>query len=527
MNINESGAFYMGNKTEIEYTRTTKCAQVYSESAAEYVLPDYNGDVRKILYTNAEVRPSAKFASGDEVECSGIVVYEMIYLDTENALTSVSFTSDYDFSVKCSGENYRDSFVDTAISNFSLRLIGPRKIAAKSSVVGSVRVSENRRAAIEGDAFEGDAPEMQTFRYSIRKSAPSENHEREFAESVAKLDGAIVDEVSVIATSADAICEKITSGDGEITVSGSLTLSAVIKNGDSPAYQRERVVPFEERIPFADVDSDMKFVPEISVSSLVATVNANESGVDVVLSAIVDMSAVGEANEAGEIVTDAYLKSFAVDNKYEEFSYSELSDVLSSVESESGSVQRSEIEAEGIREILFLKATPKIEAVSCENGKVNVSGELKYSGIASVTDGDGSFSYIPLRFSLPFERSFEVKSCDNLSSDVRVRAHGAGATFDASKLYVSCNLEVTLLTCEEKRVKRLSSSRKISEQPFEKNDSRIVIYYPDANESLFSIAKKYRTTVGKIASDNSLGVEAIASFDGDGVKPGLRKLLIY
>ena len=52
----------MGNKTEIEFARNLKCAQIFTDTAAEYVLPDYNGDIRKILYTSADVRPSGKFS---------------------------------------------------------------------------------------------------------------------------------------------------------------------------------------------------------------------------------------------------------------------------------------------------------------------------------------------------------------------------------------------------------------------------------------------------------------------------------
>ena len=42
------------------------------------------------------------FAGGDEVEFSGIVVYNVVYLDAEGELCSAEFSSDYDYSVKCS-----------------------------------------------------------------------------------------------------------------------------------------------------------------------------------------------------------------------------------------------------------------------------------------------------------------------------------------------------------------------------------------------------------------------------------------
>ena len=528
MNINESGAFYMENKTEIEFTRNRRCAQVFTESAAEYVLPDYNGDVRKILYTNAEVRPSGKFAGGDEVEYSGIVVYEMIYLDSENALTSVTFTSDYEYTVKCTGEKYRDSFAETTVSNYALRLIGPRKISAKASIVGEVRMIEAEQLGIDGDTFEGEeSPEINVCPYRIRKSISSENLEREYAESVAKLDGAIADEVSVISASADAIVDEVILGDGEATIRGSLNLSAIIRNGDAPAYQREKVIGFEENVAFADVAEDMRFVPEIVVSSIVSTINAQEFGTEVVVSAVLDLSVIGETNESGELISDSYLKSCAVENKYEDFSYSELLTVAHSRESESGSVQRSEVDVQNIREILFLKGIPKIESETCADGKLEVSGEIKYNGIASVTEEDGTIGYVPLKFSLPFVRTLEIGGCDSLIHEVKTIAHNASATFDAAKLYVNCSVEVIATVCEEKHLKRLACSKQLLDQPYEKNNSRIIIYYPDREESLFSVAKKYRTTVAKIAADNSLTAEVLShNGENDQMLNG-KKLIIY
>ena len=92
-------------KRETNYTKNIKCKDVYTESVGDYLLPDYQGDVRKILFTEATLRPAGRFAGGDEVEFSGVVVYNMVYLDGEGNLASLEFTTDYDYSVKCSGEN--------------------------------------------------------------------------------------------------------------------------------------------------------------------------------------------------------------------------------------------------------------------------------------------------------------------------------------------------------------------------------------------------------------------------------------
>ena len=188
MNINESGDFFMEIKTNVDYFKSVRCSDVYTESSVDYVLPDYLGEVRKILFSDVSLRPSGRFAGGDEVEFSGIVVYNVVYLDSEGSLSSVEFTSDYDYAVKCSGENYNDSIADTRVSNYAVRLTGPRKISAKASLVGSVRMSEKSSLALSGDGAESECErELECGNVAVRVSKTSSVVEREYAEAVSSL----------------------------------------------------------------------------------------------------------------------------------------------------------------------------------------------------------------------------------------------------------------------------------------------------------------------------------------------------
>ena len=86
---------YKGSK---DFLRCERRGEIYTDTSADHSLPDYNGDVRRILYTNAQVHPSGSFENGDSVDFSGIVVYDIVYADSENRINTASFSSDYDFS---------------------------------------------------------------------------------------------------------------------------------------------------------------------------------------------------------------------------------------------------------------------------------------------------------------------------------------------------------------------------------------------------------------------------------------------
>ena len=129
----------MNENKEFELTRNGQ--DVFSESGVEYVLPDYNGDVRKILYSEATLRPAGRFVGEDGVEFSGQIAYKVIYSDSENKISSAEFFSDYDMKVKALPEGLVDADCLVRISNFAIRLLGPRKFSAKSSIVAETLIT--------------------------------------------------------------------------------------------------------------------------------------------------------------------------------------------------------------------------------------------------------------------------------------------------------------------------------------------------------------------------------------------------
>lgn len=517
-------------KKEADYVRSRKCPDVYTESQTEHVLPDYLGDVRKLLFTSAQVRPSAKFAGGEEVECSGVVVYNIIYLDSDNNITSEEFTSDYDYSVKCSGEGYKDSVAETKVANYAIRLVGPRKISAKASVTGSVRLLETESLTLTGDSFDaGDDVEVQTGSLKIRRTLQSQSVEREYAESVANLDGAIADEVSVIYSDVNTTVESAEYEDGSVLVKGKIHMMAMVKNADSGAYLVEKVMNYEESVPFEEAEVDMKFSPELTVTSVRSSVNPDENGCQVVLSGIVEIKVIAESNQRLEVITDGYLKSCASSNVYEDFSYSEFIDCVSVKGNHNAQIMRSEIEACRLREIIFLTATPKIESVKQEGCSVKILGEIRYNGIASDVGEDGEITYITVKFSSPFATNVNIdcQNSDNLHCDVKVAAHSVSAGIDSESIYASCVLESIAVATEEKKRRILVSSVAKENEPYEKCGSRINVYYPISGDTLFSVAKKYHTSPLKLATDNAITESVFAADNPEGTLGGIKKLLVF
>ncbi len=516
-------------KTDNSYVKSVKCADVYTESQTDFTLPDYLGDVRKILFTEASLRPTGRFAGGDEVEFSGIVVYNVIYLDSQGGLCSVEFTSDYDYSVKCSGDNYNDSIADTRVSGCSIRLTGPRKINAKASLVGSVRLSEEGFVGATGDAFLGEiSPEINKGSVPVRVSRASSVCEREYAESLARLEGAIADEVKVVHTVSECLVDEVRADDEKALIKGRLRLYGVVANGDEPAYGVEKTVGFEEMIDFEGLEKDMQLLPQVLVTSLKSDINADESGCEVVLSAILEFCVIGEGNQTVDLVLDGYLTDCDTDNSYDKFDYTTLVDVASAAMTHNAEIDRSELESENLREIVFLSSTPKIERVEHDGDSVNIIGEIRYSGIASETHGDKT-SYIGLKFSSPFTSNVNIncQNSQNLDFEAEVHTYNTNATVDSEKLYAACSLESrVVVTCDQSKTV-LSSMTRVDCDSEAGKEAVVTVYYPDSNETLFDVAKRFRTSCAKVAKDNDISESVFAGENSSATLTGVKKLIIY
>lgn len=517
-------------KSKREYKKTERVQDSFCESSAEYVLPDYNTDVRKILFSKADVRPAGKFVSSDEVEFTGIVNYDVIYSDSDNNVSAASFSSDYDFSVKCPMENYADCYANVKLANSSLRLVGPRKFSAKSQLTLETKVVENGALSISGSALLGEeSPQVNTETVGVHTSFISESIEREYAEEIANLENAIADEVRVIYTGAEAISTSTEVMENGVTVNGTLRIVSVIQNGDEPAYLIEKSVPIEETVPFSEVGVDMQITPVFIVTSLKTSVNPTDSGVSVVVSSIVELYVIGELNENVEIVTDAYMQSSESDAGYSTFTYTELMGGTKTTSPVSCDFARSLLEGENVRECHILASDAKIESISGEREGVRVEGEIKYSGIATEVNETGGVSYFPLKLSTRFNEyvNLGLQNADDLKFEVRAKSHSATATLDSLGVYVNSALTISASAYKEEGVKVLASLDVNGDKPTAVSSSRVVVYYPSEDETLFSVAKKFHSTKKKIALDNSLTQMVGAIGGGDDVKlVGVKKLVI-
>lgn len=506
-----------------------KIYQKECESSCEYTLPDYMGDVKKVLCVSATAIPSNKFALDGEAEFSGIVSYSIMYSDTEGKLTNISLSSDYDMALAVDSSEYTDSYAVPKAVACSVRLTGPRKLVAKATVASLINVSCDESVSCEGTAFaSGNTPQVLTKSVRVENAVFSNALEREYAEEAERLSGVMPDDIEIIATSGAARITESTVTDGGVLVKGELIITSIIRTDEQPPFAIRKTVPFEETVTLDGLMPDMQTVTDAYVTSVTAGVTEDADGSVVTFNAIAEFFSVACNNKTVDVTADAYLKECETEGKYEKFTYSELVTVGRTEENVTVSAMRSDVGCADVRDILTLAADVRGTECKLNGERVQVNGEAVVTGIACEINESGEPVYIPVKFSSPvsFDVNLDVHIPDGASAFVSVASVNVTPMLEAERISAKCLLKVDYRVEKGATVECMTECNETGGERFSANASRVTVYYPEKEETLFEIAKRFHTTCAKLADDNGIAEAALSSPDVPASLAGVKKLII-
>ena len=501
------------------------------DSSCEYILPDYMGDIKKILSSKARVLPGGRFVSDGGVELTGTVEYEVLYADSENKLTAVNASSDYSVVVPADTEHYVGCAEDGRVSNFTMRITGPRKISLKSTVELVGMITTSAELAVSGNVFDGEREAQYVSRQiSVETAKYGKSVEREYAEEAERISGVESDEIEIIASGGSVRVLETRPVDNGVVIKGIITVGAIIRTPEQPPFAIRREIPFEETVDIDGTDKDMEFMADGYLTSTVLGISTDGEDSVISVNVIAEFEAYALENESIGVITDAYLKECPTECKYSDFEYTTLGACQINEALVNGKISRESIGCSEARELLTLDGEVRsFDTVRTPSG-AEISGEIAVSGIACEINVDGSVGYIPVKTSIPFavNVNYNCQNSENSRIECMVSVTSCDGVFDGEDVHVSCALKIKSRLEGVDTVKRLcecvaaSSEYSASDSP---SPSRITVYYPTDSDSVFSVAKQFHTTPAKLAYDNMLA-DTVAAVDASSSLAGVKKLVI-
>ena len=517
----------MFKESENRY-KTAISRTLSAEVACDYVLPDYLGEVRKILFTEACALPLPTYVNGEEICASGAVRFRMIYTDSEGEMSSVEFTEDYEVCDRAEDREALALNAESYIASYSMRLVGPRKISAKARVAADLTLISEAQNELVGTAMELGGVELASESISVIDSVIGETSELEYAEELAALEGAIADEVRVVYETAESHIGECRAANDEVWVSGEHCVTALVCVSGAPACIYRKSIPFAETLGLKGATDAMTACVRIEHPSVKVNVTPTESGTSLVASLISAYTPMAEGNTEIKLYTDGYLTDREVECEHRELETDELLHREILRDAFEVTLSPEVLSLESPREILFVRAEARPSRTELVDGTLHTEAEIRFSGIACEINAEGAPVYAPLRYTAEYKHSIpvEIHTDGDVITEVDARTLSASGRVEECGVILSATVELDARISEKHHHRALCRIDAVGEPYAKRSESCIRVYYPDSEDTLFSVARRFRTTTERIAIDNALTDTAVADKSAPASLRGVAKLII-
>ena len=507
------------NETKIDHTfkKEGRISSLRSECSEDFILPDYMGDIKKVLSSSATVTPCNKYVSENEISLLNLVTFRVLYLDSEDVLTEASFTKDFEINEKIS-QGLLDFDAVSNVHNVTVRLGGPRKISAKASIVSDISYVAEEEFPTENNFKNA---ECKYKKIKIHATDYKSSGEREYAEEIGVIDEVTSDEIEVVKYDAEAFIDSVYKTDSGFNVSGSLNARCVLRVGDD-IMRLEKSIPIEEGIEMDNSDIGVCYPrayvsgAHININNSTDDKNTGECYASVVMNMTVECAYVNHYNSEYTVVSDAFYENSLNEHTYAGYGFNELIGGIFEKRKISFTYKRAENLMHDVVDKDFCVRNVKC---SLAEDELTVSADLDFCIVSSDAKDTSCYSE---KFTETINEKIKM---NGVSESSIVRAHVTpcefSPSFDNDKIYIEAYVSM-FLVCESSKSETLLASLS-SKESAEGGQRTVLVYYPEKNDTLWQVAKKYSVPERKILRYNP----TISGIDGDEVNlSGVEKIII-
>ena len=158
---------------------------------------------------------------------------------------------------------------------------------------------------------------------------------------------------------------------------------------------------------------------------------------------------------------------------------------------------------------------------------MKITAEIRFSGIACEINGEKT-AYAPIRHSSEwhYEIPLESDTPHPIKPIVSLDCISALGSVTEEGIALAAELDIELDLISTATYHRLCRIDAIGEAQTRDRQGRILVYYPDREDTLFSVARRFHTTPRRVAIDNALTESALADRGGASSLLGVERLII-
>ena len=499
------------NKAHLTYELTG--TELTSEVTGDYILPDYLPDIEKLLLVRAEARPGGNYLEDGHIDFEGDVIYNIIYMSEGGKLNGAVYSEGYSGSVTLpEAENECNMSIMTGIVSVTARPTNPRKLNIKTKLSTQARVYcttsvepeiRGRRTIEDEMGLEKLVEQTETM-----EILTADDDGIGVSEDI-ELDSGAPSVKELISCRVSIVPIEARISDGEVETRCDAEFECLYETEDGGCFKTSKKFPLTRSTSAIGLKPGCECIITAVPGNVKASPQNNSYGERriIELDFPYSLHLTFLKNSQVGYVKDIYSVDWDSDAELTDTETVCFRRAYSSGVSVNASAPRGECDAEAALTVLDGSATvsaPNIKFLP-DRSRLVAEGTLKADIIVrNDTSRDGAAEYSPVSIETPYK--CELDASDNLDgADYRAEAFVTSKRFrlDSSSVYADIELSFRIYAFGKEPVSRVVSVSLDRESPNRRQGAPMTLYYPERNETLWEIAKHYKTTVNAIKAINA------------------------
>ena len=474
----------------------TLCSRtVNTDISEDFTLPDYENEIRRVLYVKESMLPPAKFVSGNKLDVNGVIDYTLVYVSTGGKLCSAPLSSEYSFSIPLEGMNELEIsegisiMVHSVADSSTVRVSSPRRLQIRTRISSTLNAWGKRACEENVEGLENES--------SLRRRSEDGVCADIICESSDVV--SLADEFQLpfedcrIAVCDSAVVVESCWIEGELVrVTGNVVLKLLaLSDSDGKTERIIRKLSFDAESDLDGIDASQTALCRASGSVTDLSLNTEDGRANIEASLVLEIclaqnkrvsytSDAYSIEQSTEVVTAELEVPIVLENQSFNLTHSERI-ALEDINFSDG----AEIVDSGVRAF--------VEGVSAEDGKYAVRGYCKYD-IICIKDGEYSYCEARAPFKYEFGKEGEIDAFD-----VCVDALNSRVRVDGEAICVDAELSGACTVMGHTNITVLEKLSFLGER--EERGCAWTVCYVQADDDLWNIAKRYGVALEDINGD--------------------------
>ena len=476
----------------------------------EYILPDYEGTLKRVMMTDAKVMPSEPSLLGSELTLSGVVAFLMLYQTVDDTLENISFEVPYELTFKVDEDADRH-IEHVHLASFSCLPSGPRRVVAKGEIVGTLRDV----ALCEASQLEGDNSVMTLLREKqYHTHLYSKKEEREYAEDIYSCEG---DAPTLLYHHATVEILGVHPMKDGATLSGVCHIRALLADAQRVVRCVNGDISFDEFLPMGQtLDADTPLVAEAELCAFSLTVEKEEGISHLVANPTISFFVTATIDNTASFVLDAYCTECDVELLCENIKLEKEYPIVTHRQKLECRLPKNDGDPEPLQSVLFARSEGAVVETTADDGVVYMMLKLSHSLLGSDMheseessaereDADEGKTPRYMRQRAESTHALNIPLCDSRKG---FSCHISSFSITSPEIYeeedaflLICEVSFALVLSEEILLPVVVDIVK-NGACYERQKDVYFVTFPDTGSTLWQIGKENRANISDILAQN-------------------------